>query len=243
MITARFKSSRELVCTCLCISKVWIIMLHDVIQEAEELVNLAPDKMLLKWMNFHIKKAGYKKTVTNFSTDVKDGEAYAYLLSALAPEHSSTTLIETTDPKERAKKVLETAEKLDCTRYVTSKDIVEGSANLNLAFVAEIFQHRNGLSSNNVAPVVEDTPGDVRTGLVISISSLALKYIFGILHTFISRSVLLVVLDKTKSYVSLILSTTYGIFCYLMNQSHLFFLYLRRNFPRGSNRIPREKPE
>jgi hypothetical protein len=27
--------------------------------------------MLLKWMNFHLKKAGYKKTVTNFSTDVK----------------------------------------------------------------------------------------------------------------------------------------------------------------------------
>ncbi|XP_073357488.1 fimbrin-5-like [Aegilops tauschii subsp. strangulata] len=163
------------------------LVADDNSKEAEELVNLAPDKMLLKWMNFHIKKAGYKKTVTNFSTDVKDGEAYAYLLSALAPEHSSTTLIETTDPKERAKKVLETAEKLDCTRYVTSKDIVEGSANLNLAFVAEIFQHRNGLSSNNVAPVVEDTPGDVRTG-----------------------SVLLVVLDKTKSYVSLILSTTYA---------------------------------
>jgi plastin-1 len=51
-------------------------------------------------------------------------------------------MIETTDPKERAKKVLETAEKLECTRYVTSKDIVEGSANLNLAFVAQIFQHR-----------------------------------------------------------------------------------------------------
>lgn len=48
-----------------------IIIMHDVIQEAEELVTLAPDKMLLKWMNFHIKKAGYKKTVTNFSTDVK----------------------------------------------------------------------------------------------------------------------------------------------------------------------------
>lgn len=44
---------------------------YDIIQEAEELVTLAPDKMLLKWMNFHLKKAGYKKTVTNFSTDVK----------------------------------------------------------------------------------------------------------------------------------------------------------------------------
>lgn len=129
-------------------------------KEAEELVTLAPDKMLLKWMNFHLKKAGYKKTVTNFSTDVKDGEAYAYLLSSLAPEHSSTTMIETTDPNERAKKVLETAEKLECTRYVTPKDIVEGSANLNLAFVAQIFQHRNGLSTNNVAPI-KDTPDDV----------------------------------------------------------------------------------
>uniref|UniRef100_A0ACD5YTX8 Uncharacterized protein n=3 Tax=Avena sativa TaxID=4498 RepID=A0ACD5YTX8_AVESA len=133
----------------------------DNIKEAEELVTIAPDKMLLKWMNFHIQKAGYKKTVTNFSTDVKDGEAYAYLLSALAPELSSATMIQTTDPKERAKKVLETAEKLECTRYVTSKDIVEGSANLNLAFVAQIFQQRNGLSSTNVAPVQEDTPDDV----------------------------------------------------------------------------------
>jgi hypothetical protein len=73
---------------------------------------------------------------------LQDGEAYAYLLSTLAPEHSSKTMIETSDPKERAKKVLETAEKLECTRYVTSKDIVEGSANLNLAFVAQIFHNR-----------------------------------------------------------------------------------------------------
>ncbi|KAF0928937.1 hypothetical protein E2562_011033, partial [Oryza meyeriana var. granulata] len=137
------------------------LVADDNSREAEELVTLAPDKMLLKWMNFHLKKAGYKKTVTNFSTDVKDGEAYAYLLSTLAPELSPTTMIETSDPNERAKKVLETAEKLECTRYVTPKDIVEGSANLNLAFVAQIFQHRNGLSDNNVAPVVEDTPDDV----------------------------------------------------------------------------------
>jgi plastin-1 len=33
-------------------------------------------------------------------------------------------MIETSDPKEKAKKVLETAEKLECTRYVTPKDIV-----------------------------------------------------------------------------------------------------------------------
>lgn len=34
-------------------------------------MGLAPEKVLLKWMNFHLKKAGYKKTVSNFTSDVK----------------------------------------------------------------------------------------------------------------------------------------------------------------------------
>uniref|UniRef100_A0A804U8I3 Calponin-homology (CH) domain-containing protein n=1 Tax=Zea mays TaxID=4577 RepID=A0A804U8I3_MAIZE len=171
-------------------------------KEVEELVTLAPDKMLLKWMNFHLKKAGYKKTVTNFSTDVKDGEAYAYLLSTLAPELSSKTMIETSDPKERAQKVLETAEKLDCTRYVTSKDIVEGSANLNLAFVAQIFQNRNGLSTNTVAPVIEDTPDDVEASreeraFRLWINSLGIPtYVNNLFEDVRTGWVLLEVLDK-----------------------------------------------
>lgn len=40
----------------------------------EELLSLPPEKVLLKWMNFHLKKAGYEKQVTNFSSDVKVGE-------------------------------------------------------------------------------------------------------------------------------------------------------------------------
>lgn len=34
-------------------------------------MGLAPEKILLKWMNFHLKKAGYEKQVTNFSSDIK----------------------------------------------------------------------------------------------------------------------------------------------------------------------------
>ncbi|KAL2474537.1 Fimbrin-5 [Abeliophyllum distichum] len=118
-------------------------------KDVEELMGLSPEKVLLKWMNFHLKKAGYKKQVTNFSSDLKDGEAYAHLLNALAPEHGTTTTLDAKDPTERANLILEQAEKLDCRRYVTSKDIVEGSPNLNLVFVAQIFQHRNGLSVDN----------------------------------------------------------------------------------------------
>jgi len=76
---------------------------------------------------------------------LQDGEAYAYLLNALAPEVAGPSALTTSDPTERASLVLEQAEKLDCKRYLTPKDIVEGSPNLNLAFVAQIFQHRYGL--------------------------------------------------------------------------------------------------
>ncbi|CAI0559722.1 unnamed protein product, partial [Linum tenue] len=40
-------------------------------QEAEELMSLPPEKILLRWMNFQLKKSPFKKTVTNFSSDVK----------------------------------------------------------------------------------------------------------------------------------------------------------------------------
>ncbi|MBA0732353.1 hypothetical protein Gogos_016452 [Gossypium gossypioides] len=126
-----------------------LMELVDDSQDVEELLSLAPEKVLLKWMNFHLKKVGYEKQVTNFSTDLKDGEAYAYLLNALAPEHSTPSTLDTSDPTERANMVLQQAEKLECKRFLTPKDIVEGSPNLNLAFVAQIFHNRNGLSTES----------------------------------------------------------------------------------------------
>lgn len=99
-----------------------------------------------------------------FLCSLQDGEAYAHLLNALAPEHGTTNTLDTKDPTERANLIIEQAEKLDCKRYVTPQDIVEGSPNLNLAFVAQIFQHRNGLSMDtkkiSFAEMMED---DVQT--------------------------------------------------------------------------------
>ncbi|KAF3959401.1 hypothetical protein ACB098_12G158400 [Castanea mollissima] len=124
-----------------------LVELVDDSKDVEELMSLPPEKILLRWMNFQLKKAGYKKIVTNFSSDIKDGEAYAHLLNVLAPEHSHQSTLAAKNPLERAKLVLEHADRMGCKRYLTAKDIVEGSPNLNLAFVAHIFQHRNGLST------------------------------------------------------------------------------------------------
>lgn len=49
-------------------------------------MGLAPEKVLLKWMNFHLKKAGYEKPVTNFSSDLKVIAISIVYLVAIAKE-------------------------------------------------------------------------------------------------------------------------------------------------------------
>ncbi|GMH11004.1 hypothetical protein Nepgr_012845 [Nepenthes gracilis] len=171
--------------------------------EVEELMGLSPEKVLLKWMNFHLKKAGYQKQVTNFTNDLKDGEAYAHLLNVLAPEHSSTSTLDTKDPTKRANLILEQAEKLDCKRYISPKDIVEGSANLNLAFVAQIFQHRNGLSvDSQKLSIAEKITDDAQTSreercFRLWINSLGIAtYVNNLFEDVRTGWVLLEVLDK-----------------------------------------------
>ncbi|KAJ4730151.1 putative Fimbrin [Melia azedarach] len=180
-----------------------LVELVDDSNDVEELLGLPPEKVLLKWMNFHLKKAGYEKQVTNFSSDLKDGEAYAHLLNALAPELSSPSTFDTKDPTERANKVLEQAEKLDCKRYLTPKDIVEGSPNLNLGFVAQIFQHRNGLSTDsNKISFAEMMTDDAQTSreercFRLWINSLGIAtYVNNVFEDVRTGWVLLEVLDK-----------------------------------------------
>ncbi|KAL4309504.1 hypothetical protein GQ457_01G006330 [Hibiscus cannabinus] len=135
-------------------SRTWktpqlVELVEDSNADVEELMGLAPEKVLLKWMNFHLNKAGYEKLFANFSSDVKDAKAYTYLLNVLAPEYCNPLTLDTKDPVERAKLVLDHAERMGCKRYLRPKDIVEGSTNLNLAFVAQIFHERNGLSTDS----------------------------------------------------------------------------------------------
>ncbi|KAJ0972438.1 hypothetical protein J5N97_020397 [Dioscorea zingiberensis] len=124
-----------------------LVELVDDSKDIEELMSLSPEKILLRWMNFQLKKGGFKRLITNFSSDVKDAEAYTCLLNVLAPEHSNKSSGMTLKSAlERAKLVLEHADRMGCKRYLTPKDIVEGSPNLNLAFVAHIFQKRKIIS-------------------------------------------------------------------------------------------------
>eukprot|EP00258_Populus_trichocarpa_P034298 XP_024450317.1 fimbrin-5 isoform X2 [Populus trichocarpa] len=182
-----------------------LVELVDANNDVEELLGLAPEKVLLKWMNFHLKKAGYEKPVSNFSSDLKDGKAYAYLLNVLAPEHCSPSTLDSKDPKERAKLVLDHAERMDCKRYLKPEDIVEGSPNLNLAFVAQIFHQRNGLTTDSKKiSFAEMMTDDVQTSreercFRLWINSLGIvTYVNNVFEDVRNGWILLEVLDKVS---------------------------------------------
>lgn len=89
--------------------------------------------------------------MTNFSTDVKDGENYTVLLNQLAPDVCSRAPLQTRDLLERAEQVLQNADSLDCRKFLTPTSLVAGNPKLNLAFVANLFNTHPGLD-----PITEE---------------------------------------------------------------------------------------
>ncbi|AAS54558.2 AGR069Cp [Eremothecium gossypii ATCC 10895] len=111
----------------------------------EQFLRLPPEKILLRWFNYHLQNAGWHRRVGNFSKDVADAENYTILLNQLAPDLCSKAPLQTSDLLQRAEEVLVNAEKLECRKYLTPKALVAGNPKLNLAFVAHLFNTHPGL--------------------------------------------------------------------------------------------------
>ncbi|KAI0795467.1 fimbrin [Abortiporus biennis] len=111
----------------------------------DDLLRLTPDQILLRWFNFHLKAAGWKRRVNNFSRDVSDGENYTVLLNQLKPESCSRAPLQTKDIRQRAEQVLQNAAAIGCRKYLTPSSLVSGNPRLNLAFVANLFNNYPGL--------------------------------------------------------------------------------------------------
>lgn len=111
----------------------------------EDLVRLPPDSILLRWFNYHLKKAGWDRRVTNFSGDIKDSENYTVLLNQLAPHACTKAPLYEKDLRKRAELVLEGAAKIGCRKYVNPRTICNGNSKLNFAFIANLFNNCPGL--------------------------------------------------------------------------------------------------
>ncbi|KAK4176728.1 putative Fimbrin [Triangularia setosa] len=114
--------------------------LLDEDETLEQFLRLPPEQILLRWFNYHLKAANWPNRVTNFSTDVKNGENYTVLLAQIGAEYGCTRgPLQTRDLHQRAEEVLQNADLLGCRKFLTPSSLVAGNPKLNLAFVANLF--------------------------------------------------------------------------------------------------------
>ncbi|XP_070712280.1 plastin-2-like, partial [Pempheris klunzingeri] len=48
-------------------------------EDIKMLMALSPEELLMRWVNYHLEKAGSERTISNFGSDLKDSEVYAHL--------------------------------------------------------------------------------------------------------------------------------------------------------------------
>ncbi|XP_041365894.1 plastin-3-like [Gigantopelta aegis] len=161
----------------------------------EDLRKLSPEQILLRWVNYHLANAPETdRQISNFSEDIKDSEAYTYLLHQIAPREKGvhTNAMVEQELESRAELMLQESEKLDCRSFIGPKDVVKGNQKLNLAFVANLFNnypalekpddyaemdiieetreektYRNWMNSLGVKPFVSYLYSDLQDGLII----------------------------------------------------------------------------
>ncbi|CAF0873678.1 unnamed protein product [Adineta ricciae] len=120
-----------------------VLLLRDG-ETAEHLLKLSPEDLLLRWFNYQLQRSQYKgKPVSNFSNDIKDSEAYTYLLNVIAPANTKPPLtlnpLNESDLRYRAELMLKESDKIKARAHITPDDVVKGNPRLNFAFVANLF--------------------------------------------------------------------------------------------------------
>ncbi|XP_033752651.1 plastin-1-like [Pecten maximus] len=121
----------------------------------EDLLRLSPEQILIRWVNYQLAKSTSSKRVSNLTEDIKDSEAYTYLLHQIAPSNAgvSTLAMNIDDTNDRAAAMLEEADKIGCKSFIGPAEVVGGHQRLNLAFVANLFNNYPALEDANVEPV------------------------------------------------------------------------------------------
>jgi len=140
-------------------------------ESLEKLGRLPPEQILMRWVNFQLKRAESSRIITNFGSDLKDCEVYSQLLHQLDPARCS--LVTTGTNEVKAPKILENVTAMGLQPFLKANDIVSGNSKLNLGMVAQIFNANPGLAevtieeqeeleANFAALVVDDNSGDTR---------------------------------------------------------------------------------
>lgn len=119
-------------------------MLRNKDEPADIMQRLGYEDILLRWINYHIKKNGGNREIKNLGSDMIDGYAYGNILQSVAPSFPHNYYDLSQD--QRAVKVIETCKNEGFHPPIGPDGITSGNTRLNTLLCAEIFNNRHGLA-------------------------------------------------------------------------------------------------
>lgn len=125
-----------------------IINLLEDEEELSDLQKLPAESILIRWFNFHLKRAGVDKRVKNLGKDLQNSEIYTLLLNQIDKKYGLANLDES-DLNKRAETVIANATDMGVPKFIVPAHIVSGNQKLNIIFAANIFNTRHGLPALN----------------------------------------------------------------------------------------------
>lgn len=104
---------------------------------------LGYEEILIRCVNYHIRKNGGDRVIKSLGSDMADGYAYGHVLTSVAPSLPKNYF--ELDKDHRAIKVIETCKAEGIKAPIGPDGITSGNPRLNTLLCAEIFNTRHGL--------------------------------------------------------------------------------------------------
>jgi plastin-1 len=121
-----------------------LVLLLEEGESMQDLMKLHPELILLRWLNYHLRKGGSSRVAKNFGSDLADSEIYSVVLNRLDPR--VCPLVSGTEPMARANQAINNARNLGVNVFIKPKDICDGNKKLNISLVAQLFNTCHGLT-------------------------------------------------------------------------------------------------
>ena len=122
-----------------------IMRLAEEGEELKDLQKLSPETILIRWINYHLAKAGQDRKVTNLGKDLSDSFALFHVLNRLDSSKCPLDGINDENMETRAEKMITNSLALGVPDVVRPRDITTGNVKVNTLFVSYIFNTKHGL--------------------------------------------------------------------------------------------------
>lgn len=122
-----------------------IMRLAEEGESLQDLQKLAPETILIRWINYHLAKAGQERRISNLGKDLSDSFALFHVLNRLDDKLCPLDGINDESLETRAEKMIANSLALGVPDVVRPRDIVTGNVKVNTLFVSYIFNTKHGL--------------------------------------------------------------------------------------------------